>query len=103
MQRIIVIALLVVVLAGGDAVVRHVVVLPHMAADHVGHREEEVPAGLRRALAVGNRMQDLLTKEFVSGRRGNQILAVGEEQADASRGTRPLPAMSLGACTCCRG
>ena len=37
--------------------------------------ESEVPEGLRRALATGNRWQDLLTKEFVTGRTGNEILA----------------------------
>jgi Xaa-Pro aminopeptidase len=36
--------------------------------------EEEVPEGLVRALATGNRWQDLLTAEFVSGRSGNEIL-----------------------------
>ena len=37
--------------------------------------ETEVPAGLRNALATGNRWQDLLTSEFVTGRTGNEILA----------------------------
>lgn len=37
--------------------------------------ETDVPAGLKRALAVGNRWQDLLTGEFRSGRAGNDILA----------------------------
>jgi Xaa-Pro aminopeptidase len=37
--------------------------------------ESEAPAGLREALAVGNRLQDLLTGAFVAGRTGNQILA----------------------------
>jgi hypothetical protein len=36
--------------------------------------EDEVPEGLRQALAVGNRWQDLLTESFVTGRTGNQIL-----------------------------
>lgn len=36
--------------------------------------EEEVPEGLVRALATGNRWQDLLTAEFVTGRSGNEIL-----------------------------
>jgi hypothetical protein len=37
--------------------------------------ESEVPAGLRQALAVGNRWQDLLTGAFETGRTGNEILA----------------------------
>lgn len=37
--------------------------------------ETEPPAGLRRALEVGNRWQDLLTAEFRTGRTGNEILA----------------------------
>ncbi|HUP61270.1 MAG TPA: M24 family metallopeptidase [Thermoanaerobaculia bacterium] len=37
--------------------------------------ETDVPDGLRRALATGNRWQDLLTSEFVTGRSGNEILA----------------------------
>lgn len=36
--------------------------------------EREAPAGLRKALATGNRWQDLLTAHFASGRTGNQIL-----------------------------
>jgi len=40
--------------------------------------EGEVPAELRRALAEGNRWQDLLTKEFVTGRTGNEILAAAQ-------------------------
>jgi Xaa-Pro aminopeptidase len=37
--------------------------------------ETEVPDGLKQALAVGNRWQDILTGEFKTGRRGNEILA----------------------------
>lgn len=37
--------------------------------------ETGVPAGLKKALATGNRWQDLLTREFVTGRTGNEILA----------------------------
>ncbi len=36
--------------------------------------ELEAPAGLRKALATGNRWQDLLTANFATGRTGNQIL-----------------------------
>lgn len=37
--------------------------------------ESDVPEGLKKALATGNRWQDLLTREFVTGRSGNEILA----------------------------
>jgi hypothetical protein len=37
--------------------------------------ETEPPESLKRALAVGNRWQDLLTGEFQTGRSGNEILA----------------------------
>ena len=36
--------------------------------------EADVPQGLKEALAQGNRWQDLLTAEFVTGRTGNEIL-----------------------------
>jgi Xaa-Pro aminopeptidase len=45
--------------------------------------ESDVPEGLKRALAIGNRWQDLLTAEFVSGRTGNQILAAAQAAAEA--------------------
>jgi len=44
--------------------------------------EDDVPAGLRRALAVGNRWQDLLTAEFRSGRPGNDVLAAARSAAE---------------------
>ncbi|MDX5406008.1 MAG: aminopeptidase P family protein [Chromatiaceae bacterium] len=37
--------------------------------------ETDAPAGLKAALATGNRWQDLLTGEFKTGRTGNEILA----------------------------
>jgi len=43
--------------------------------------ESVPPEGLVRALAVGNRLQDVLTGQFVLGRTGNQILAATLEQA----------------------
>ena len=57
--------------------------------------EEGVPEGLRHALAVGNRWQDLLTEEFVTGRSGNEILAATRAAAEresivASVYTHPL-------------
>ena len=46
--------------------------------------EEAVPAGLRQALADGNRWQDLLTAEFRTGRAGNEILAAARAAAAAA-------------------
>jgi hypothetical protein len=37
--------------------------------------ESDAPAGLKAALATGNRLQDLLTDQFTAGRTGNEILA----------------------------
>ncbi|MFT7287139.1 MAG: hypothetical protein ACI87W_001251 [Halieaceae bacterium] len=43
--------------------------------------ETEAPEGLRKALARGNRLQDILTANFVAGRTGNEILAQSLKQA----------------------
>jgi len=40
--------------------------------------ESDVPDDLNRALAQGNRWQDLLTTEFVTGRTGNEILTAAQ-------------------------
>ncbi|HKL50647.1 MAG TPA: M24 family metallopeptidase [Wenzhouxiangellaceae bacterium] len=40
--------------------------------------QDDVPDGLKKALAEGNRWQDLLTGEFVTGRSGNQILEAAQ-------------------------
>ena len=45
--------------------------------------EDDIPAGIREALAVGNRWQDLLTESFVEGRTGNEILAATRAAAAA--------------------
>lgn len=45
--------------------------------------ETDVPAGLKAALADGNRWQDLLTANFRSGRTGSEILA--DTRRDAGR------------------
>ena len=37
--------------------------------------EDDVPRGLREALATGNRWQDLLTSQFRTGRTGSDVLA----------------------------
>jgi Xaa-Pro aminopeptidase len=46
--------------------------------------ETDAPAGLRRALAVGNRLQDLTTAELVAGRTGNEVLAAARRAAAAA-------------------
>lgn len=46
--------------------------------------ESAVPSGLVEALAVGNQWQDDLTDAYVTGRRGNEILA-GSLEASARR------------------
>ncbi len=50
--------------------------------------ETQAPAGLRRALGVGNRLQDILTSHFQSGRSGNDILSMTLQQAQ-KEGLRP--------------
>ncbi len=45
--------------------------------------ETDVPEGLKRALAIGNRWQDILTANFETGRTGNQILAKTSAEAAA--------------------
>ncbi|WP_445424833.1 M24 family metallopeptidase [Alishewanella sp. HL-SH06] len=46
--------------------------------------EEQAPAGIRAALATGNRWQDLLTEQFVVGRTGNQVLAGVQQKSQAA-------------------
>ncbi|MDT8410567.1 MAG: M24 family metallopeptidase [Wenzhouxiangellaceae bacterium] len=41
--------------------------------------ERDVPVGLKNALAEGNRWQDLLTDQFVTGRSGNEILEAAQQ------------------------
>lgn len=45
--------------------------------------ETEVPAYLQEALAVGNRLQDILTSNYVAGRTGNEILRAARTQMDS--------------------
>lgn len=57
--------------------------------------ETDVPEGLKKALATGNRWQDLLTSEFVTGRSGNEILsrtraASERESIQSTTYTHPL-------------
>ncbi|WP_138431675.1 M24 family metallopeptidase [Fodinibius saliphilus] len=43
--------------------------------------ETEAPQGLKEALAEGNKLQNILTGNFKSGRTGNEILAISRKQA----------------------
>ena len=57
--------------------------------------EDDVPPGVRAALAVGNRWQDLLTGAFALGLSGNEVLARARQAAlaegiDAMVYTHPL-------------
>ncbi|MEM1146276.1 MAG: M24 family metallopeptidase [Pseudomonadota bacterium] len=57
--------------------------------------ETEVPAGLKAAMAVGNRWQDHLTGSYQLGRTGNQVLAetlakCAAEGIDCATYTHPL-------------
>jgi Xaa-Pro aminopeptidase len=45
--------------------------------------ETEAPAGLRDGLATGNRLQNILTNQFETGRTGNEILAAALSQAES--------------------
>ncbi|MGY1813078.1 M24 family metallopeptidase [Blastococcus sp. SYSU D00820] len=45
--------------------------------------ETEAPAGLRRALSLGNRLQDLTTAQLRPGRTGNEVLAAVRAAAAA--------------------
>ena len=45
--------------------------------------ESVAPQGLRDALATGNRLQDILTDQFETGRTGNEILAAALERAES--------------------
>jgi hypothetical protein len=50
--------------------------------------ESDAPEGLKRALKTGNRLQDILTSQFVEGRSGNEVLKAAREQA-IGEGIRP--------------
>ena len=53
-----------------------------------GAGESDAPAGLRAALADGNRLQDIHLAEMQVGRRGNEVLETALEKAKAE-GLRP--------------
>ncbi|CAM5215768.1 M24 family metallopeptidase [Alishewanella longhuensis] len=46
--------------------------------------EDHAPAGLKTALATGNRWQDILTAQFKTGLTGNHILAATQQKARAA-------------------
>ncbi len=50
--------------------------------------EEDVPAGIKKAFAAANRLQDILTAQFKAGNTGNQMLAAALQQA-RSEGLKP--------------
>ena len=57
--------------------------------------EQDAPEGLKRGLAVGNRLQDILMGEFQAGRSGNEILETAlarakDEGIEATIYTHPL-------------
>lgn len=57
--------------------------------------ETNAPDGLRNALKTANRLQDILTDEFKTGRSGNEILASAlekahDEEIDATIYTHPI-------------
>ncbi|MFT4538045.1 MAG: hypothetical protein ACI841_001142 [Planctomycetota bacterium] len=57
--------------------------------------ESEVPEGIQRAMAIGNRWQDILTSSFIRGRTGNEILAAtrsrsAQESIDCTVYSHPL-------------
>ena len=54
----------------------------------LGRGESDAPAGLRAALADGNRLQDIHLAEMQVGRRGNEVLENALEKAKAE-GLRP--------------
>ncbi|MDX5420611.1 MAG: M24 family metallopeptidase [Hymenobacteraceae bacterium] len=47
--------------------------------------EKEAPAYLRKALATGNRLQDILTSRFSEGKTGNQVLKEALAQAQKEK------------------
>ncbi|MEG1858232.1 MAG: M24 family metallopeptidase [Pseudoflavonifractor sp.] len=51
--------------------------------------ETELPAGLRAGFARGNRFQDIVGEQFITGRTGNEIFFAATEQARAE-GIRPM-------------
>lgn len=66
-----------------------------MLAYVLKHGESDAPQDLHDAMAVGNRLQDILTDQFATGRSGNDILLSALDQAaaegiDATIYTHPI-------------
>ncbi len=51
--------------------------------------ESEIPAGIRNGFAKGIRFQDIVRRNFIEGRTGNEIFFASTEQAKAE-GLRPM-------------
>ena len=51
--------------------------------------EEEIPAGILAGFARGNRFQDIVRENYITGRTGNEIFFAAMEQAKAE-GLRPM-------------
>ncbi len=51
--------------------------------------ETEIPAGILAGVKAGNRFQDIVRENFITGRTGNEIFAASMEQAKAE-GLRPM-------------
>lgn len=58
--------------------------------------ETEAPEGLRDAMTIANRVQDILTSQFETGRTGNQILAAALQQAEEEGITTTIYTHPLG-------
>jgi hypothetical protein len=58
--------------------------------------ETDAPEGLKRALATGNRLQDILLSHISSGKTGNEILKAAREQAIAEGITPSIYSHPLG-------
>ena len=53
-----------------------------MLAYVLNQDEKDAPEDLNQALKVGNRLQDILTGQFVTGRSGNEVLRRALQQAE---------------------
>ena len=58
--------------------------------------ESEPPSGLVEAMRIGNQWQDLLTREFVAGRSGNENLAQAQAALSRERITHAIYTHPLG-------
>lgn len=58
--------------------------------------ETSPPAGLVRAMGIGNEWQDVLTSQFKTGRSGNEILAAAQERLQDKKITHAIYTHPLG-------